>query len=56
MQQQQYQQQEHLPGALDRFAQFFITPLFTESATNREMNAVDSENAKNQQSVCELNL
>ena len=30
-------------GALDRFAQFFISPLFSESATDREMNAVDSE-------------
>jgi len=36
-----------LPGALDRFAQFFIAPLFTESATAREMQAVDSENNKN---------
>eukprot|EP01116_Phalansterium_solitarium_P023737 TRINITY_DN846_c2_g1_i2.p1 TRINITY_DN846_c2_g1~~TRINITY_DN846_c2_g1_i2.p1 ORF type:complete len:370 (-),score=97.81 TRINITY_DN846_c2_g1_i2:123-1088(-) len=32
-----------LEGALDRFAQFFISPSFTESATNREMNAVNSE-------------
>ncbi len=30
-----------LEGALDRFAQFFISPLFTESATAREMQAVD---------------
>jgi secreted Zn-dependent insulinase-like peptidase len=29
--------------------QFFISPLFTEGATGREMNAVDAENAKNQQ-------
>ncbi|KAM3569268.1 hypothetical protein VYU27_008628 [Nannochloropsis oceanica] len=36
-----------LEGALDRFAQFFIAPLFTESATAREMQAVDSENNKN---------
>ena len=35
--------------ALDRFAQFFIAPLFTASATDREMQAVDSENAKNLQ-------
>jgi insulysin len=34
-------------GALDRFAQFFIAPLFTEELTEREMNAVDSENDKN---------
>jgi insulysin len=33
--------------ALDRFAQFFVAPLFTESATEREVNAVHSENAKN---------
>jgi len=36
-----------LHGALDRFAQFFIAPLFTETATEREINAVDSENSKN---------
>ncbi|CAK4076904.1 unnamed protein product [Aphanomyces euteiches] len=36
--------------ALDRFAQFFIAPLFTISATEREMNAVNSENNKNLQS------
>lgn len=30
-----------------RFAQFFISPLFTESATEREINAVNSENDKN---------
>mmetsp|Transcript_35440 Transcript_35440/g.99870 ORF Transcript_35440/g.99870 Transcript_35440/m.99870 type:complete len:1027 (-) Transcript_35440:134-3214(-) len=41
---------EHLEGALDRFAQFFIAPMFTESATDRERKAVDSENAKNLQS------
>lgn len=29
------------------FAQFFIAPLFTESATEREINAVDSEHEKN---------
>ncbi|WP_235963227.1 insulinase family protein [Marinomonas colpomeniae] len=29
--------------ALDRFSQFFITPLFNESLTQREKNAVDSE-------------
>lgn len=36
-----------LEGALDRFAQFFIAPLFTESATDREINAVNSEHEKN---------
>lgn len=35
--------------ALDRFSQFFIAPLFTESATEREMNAVHSEHQKNLQ-------
>lgn len=34
-------------GALDRFAQFFIAPLFTASATDREINAVNSEHEKN---------
>ena len=38
----------HLEGALDRFAQFFIAPLFTESATQRELQAVESEHAKDQ--------
>jgi insulysin len=33
--------------ALDIFSQFFKDPLFTESATEREMNAVDSEFRKN---------
>ena len=36
-----------LDGALDRFCQFFVCPLFTESCTEREMNAVDSEHKKN---------
>uniref|UniRef100_A0A0R3RZQ2 Insulin-degrading enzyme n=1 Tax=Elaeophora elaphi TaxID=1147741 RepID=A0A0R3RZQ2_9BILA len=34
---------EHLHGALDRFVQFFLCPQFTESATEREVRAVDSE-------------
>ncbi|XP_055383724.1 insulin-degrading enzyme-like isoform X1 [Condylostylus longicornis] len=38
---------DQLEGALDRFAQFFICPLFTESATDREINAVNSEHEKN---------
>ncbi|XP_060526171.1 insulin-degrading enzyme [Cylas formicarius] len=38
---------DHLKNALDRFAQFFISPLFTESATEREINAVNSEHDKN---------
>ena len=37
-------------GALDRFAQFFINPLFLESSLDRELQAVDSENKKNLQS------
>ncbi|ETI31658.1 hypothetical protein F443_21400 [Phytophthora nicotianae P1569] len=40
---------DHLHEALDRFSQFFIAPLFTPGATQREMNAVNSENAKNLQ-------
>lgn len=32
-----------LPGALDRFAQFFIAPLFTAEYVDRERHAVDSE-------------
>lgn len=36
-----------LDGALNIFAQFFISPLFTESATEREINAVNSEHEKN---------
>ncbi|XP_066457093.1 insulin-degrading enzyme isoform X2 [Eleutherodactylus coqui] len=38
---------EHLEGALDRFAQFFLGPLFDESCKDREVNAVDSEHEKN---------
>lgn len=32
---------------MDRFSQFFLSPLFTESATDREVNAVNSEHEKN---------
>ena len=32
-----------LQPSLDRFAQFFISPLFTETLVERERNAVDSE-------------
>ena len=39
-----------LHGALDRFAQFFIAPLFLSSTLDRELRAVDSENKKNLQS------
>ena len=38
---------EAFEGALDRLAQFFIAPLFTPKFTEREMNAVNSENQKN---------
>ncbi|CAM9916972.1 unnamed protein product [Scytosiphon promiscuus] len=37
----------HLKGATDRFAQFFQTPLFAESAIERETQAVDSEHSNN---------
>merc|ERR1719253_482693 len=36
---------DHLGGALDRFSQFFLAPLFTVAATEREINAVDSEHS-----------
>src|SRR4051794_8562909 len=39
-----------LHGALDRFAQFFVEPLFLENTLDRELRAVDSENKKNLQS------
>jgi insulysin len=38
-----------LYGALDRFAQFFVKPLFLEDTLDRELQAVDSENKKNLQ-------
>ncbi len=34
-------------GALDRFSQFFIAPLFDSKYTQREMHAVNSEQQKN---------
>jgi insulysin len=40
---------EKFEGALDRFGQFFVSPLFTQSATDREVNAVHSEHSKNVQ-------
>ena len=39
-----------LQGALDRFAQFFIEPLFDAEFVERERNAVNSEHQKNVQS------
>lgn len=38
---------EAFAGALDRFAQFFIAPLFDPRFTEREINAVNSEHQKN---------
>ncbi|KAJ3416993.1 hypothetical protein HDV05_007475 [Chytridiales sp. JEL 0842] len=38
---------DSLYGALDRFLQFFICPIFSPSCTEREMKAVDSEHKKN---------
>lgn len=38
---------DNLDSMLDRFSQFFVDPLFTESATEKEMNAVNSEHEKN---------
>jgi len=40
-------QSQFLEGALDRFSAFFTSPLFTETATSREVNAVNSEHSKN---------
>ncbi|KAJ2092877.1 metalloprotease [Coemansia sp. S142-1] len=39
-----------LEGALDRLAQFFISPLFNADCVDRELNAVDSEHKGNLQS------
>eukprot|EP00158_Paraphelidium_tribonemae_P009916 Partr_v1_DN29000_c0_g1_i1_m25164 putative insulin-degrading enzyme len=38
---------DHFDGALDRFAQFFVAPLFLRDAVDRELMAVDSEFKKN---------
>lgn len=38
---------DYLEGGLDRFAQFFISPLFLDTCTDREILAVDSEHKKN---------
>lgn len=40
---------ENLEPALDRFAAFFVCPLFNEDATDREVNAIHSEHDKNLQ-------
>ncbi len=39
-----------LAEGLKRFGSFFTNPLFTKSATGRELNAIESENSKNLQS------
>jgi len=38
---------DYLEGSLDRFSQFFISPLFTQDGTERELHAIDSEHSKN---------
>lgn len=38
---------DHLQEGLDRFSGFFEAPLFTPSATARELNAIESEHSKN---------
>ncbi|KAI0836081.1 insulinase-domain-containing protein [Hypoxylon sp. FL0890] len=40
-----------LYDGLDRFAQFFIEPLFLSSTLDRKLRAVDSENKKNLQTT-----
>ncbi len=40
---------EKLSEGLKRFGSFFTSPLFTEAATGRELNAIESENSKNLQ-------
>ncbi|CAI4047324.1 hypothetical protein N7582_004052 [Saccharomyces uvarum] len=40
---------QHLLGALDRFSGFFSCPLFQKDSTDKEINAVNSENKKNLQ-------
>jgi len=41
---------QHFEKALDIFAQFFISPLFREDSTEREVLAVENEHVKNLQS------
>ena len=40
---------EKFKEGLKRFGSFFTSPLFTEGATGRELNAIESEHAKNLQ-------
>jgi insulysin len=41
-------QPPYLLGAIARFSEFFHSPLFDAGCVRREVNAVDSENSKNQ--------
>ena len=41
---------ENLPGALDRFSQFFHAPLFKQSGMGRELKAVNQEHEKSKES------
>ena len=41
---------EALPEGLERFSQFFIAPTLDQAYAERELNAVDSEHAKNTES------
>ena len=38
---------DYLREGLDRFAQFFISPILTQDGVSREVNAVDAEHQKN---------
>ena len=38
---------DYLREGLDRFAQFFISPILTQEGVSREVNAVDAEHQKN---------
>lgn len=44
-------QNEYFEGALDLFSTFFTCPLFDANGVSREINAVDSEHAKNIQVI-----
>ncbi|KAG7356829.1 insulin-degrading protein [Nitzschia inconspicua] len=45
----QAESDQRLLEGLKRFGSFFTSPLFTEGATGRELNAIESEHAKNLQ-------
>lgn len=46
----QAESDERFNEGLKRFSSFFSCPLFAESSTGRELNAIESENSKNLQS------